>query len=114
MLSNATYDQAINPVTHLPLHRCITNMVAKLLSFYLLVVASLGVVQAAPLVLDQRQDGGPGTLTVGPTPTGTFAEGPSPEDSDEGGWRRGLILDERHHQGGAVARGPAGTLTQEA
>ncbi|KAI0275576.1 hypothetical protein BGY98DRAFT_1098754 [Russula aff. rugulosa BPL654] len=83
-------------------------MVAKLLSLYLLVVASLGVVQAAPLVLDQRQDatgnGGVGTLTVGV----------SQEDPDVGGGRRGLILDERHHHGGAVARGPAGTLSQEA
>ncbi|KAI0269515.1 hypothetical protein BGY98DRAFT_1014444, partial [Russula aff. rugulosa BPL654] len=85
----------------LPIHRSlptfITNMVAKLLSLYLLVVASLGVVQAAPLVLDQRQDpnGGPDTLTTGP--------------SSNSWWRRGLILD-----GGAVARGPTGTLTQGA
>jgi hypothetical protein len=34
----------------LPIHRYITNMVAKLLSLYLLVVASLGVVQAGTSV----------------------------------------------------------------
>ncbi|KAI0269519.1 hypothetical protein BGY98DRAFT_991844, partial [Russula aff. rugulosa BPL654] len=80
----------------LPIHRCITNMVAKLLSLYLLVVASLGVVQAAPLVLDQRQSQSQNT-----TPTG----GPGTISESPNGGRRGF--------GGAVARGPAGTLTQE-
>ncbi|KAI0269510.1 hypothetical protein BGY98DRAFT_1014413 [Russula aff. rugulosa BPL654] len=79
----------------LPIHRSlptfITNMVAKLLSLYLLVVASLGVVQAGT----SDPNGGPDTLTTGP--------------SSKSWWRRGLILD-----GGAVARGPTGTLTQGA
>jgi hypothetical protein len=52
--------------------------------------------------------------TLNEAPTKTLTVGPSPEDPDNGGRRRGLIFDERHHQGGAVARGPAGTLTQEA
>jgi len=44
-------------------------MLAKLLPLYLLVVTGLAVVQAAPLILDQRQDGGLGSEAQEPTPS---------------------------------------------